>query len=132
MATVPFLVSAGALVLVTYLIRLAGMWWGVRNARSDGSEAGADSADSAGSGGSAGDGAAFPTGMRRWLDRATVVLIVAVAAGQAVFDGQDPAGIARLVGVVSGVVALLFRVPVLPAVALAMVVTALLRLAGVG
>ncbi|MDN6439774.1 MAG: AzlD domain-containing protein [Corynebacterium nuruki] len=120
MATVPFLVSAGALVLVTYLIRLAGMWWGVRNSRSRGGS------------GDAGDAAVFPAGARRWLDRAVIVLIVAVAAGQAVFDGQDPAGAARLVGVGSGVVALLFRVPVLPAVALAMAVTALLRLVGVG
>lgn len=102
MDTGVFLAAAGGLVVATYLLRLAGVFWGSR----------------------------LDSRLRFWLDRATVVILVAVAATQTVFDGQDIAGASRILGVTVGVLALWWKVPMLAAVLLAMLVTALLRLAG--
>ena len=103
METGVFLAAAGGMVVATYLLRLAGVYWGSR----------------------------LDDRLRVWLDRATVVILVAVAATQTVFDGQDVAGVSRITGVAVGVLALWWKTPMLAAVLLAMLVTALLRLAGI-
>lgn len=66
-----------------------------------------------------------------WMDRATVVLIGAVFATTAVFDGQDIADPARLIGVGVGVLAAILRVPMLLCVFLGMGVCAVIRMIGI-
>ncbi|MGC2939293.1 MULTISPECIES: AzlD domain-containing protein [unclassified Brevibacterium] len=66
-----------------------------------------------------------------WMDRATVVLIGAVFATTAVFDGKDIADPARLIGVGAGVLAAILRVPMLLAVVIGMAVCALIRTTGI-
>ena len=66
-----------------------------------------------------------------WMDRATVVLIGAVFATTAVFDGKDIADPARLLGVGAGVLASILRVPMLLAVMIGMAVCASIRTTGV-
>ena len=66
-----------------------------------------------------------------WMDRATVVLIGAVFATTAVFDGTDIADPARLIGVGAGVLAAILRVPMLLAVVIGMAVCALIRTTGI-
>jgi uncharacterized membrane protein len=66
-----------------------------------------------------------------WMDRATVVLIGAVFATTAVFDGKDIADPARLLGVGAGVLASILRVPMLVAVMIGMAVCAIIRTTGV-
>ncbi|WP_432789766.1 AzlD domain-containing protein [Brevibacterium sp. K11IcPPYGO002] len=66
-----------------------------------------------------------------WMDRATVVLIGAVFATTAVFDGTDIADPARLLGVGAGVLAAILRVPMLLAVVIGMAVCALIRTTGI-
>lgn len=66
-----------------------------------------------------------------WMDRATVVLIGAVFATTAVFDGQALADPARLIGVGAGVLAAVLRVPMLVCVILAMAVCAGIRWTGI-
>ncbi|WP_376783597.1 hypothetical protein [Corynebacterium variabile] len=58
-------------------------------------------------------------------------MLVAVAATQATYDGQDLTRLSRILGVAVGIVALWRRVPMLLAVLLAMATTAGLRLLGV-
>src|SRR5699024_12399254 len=65
-----------------------------------------------------------------WMDRATVVLIGAVCATTAVFDGKDIADPARLIGVGAGVLASILRVPMLLAVMIGMAVCAIIRTTG--
>ncbi|WP_436325968.1 AzlD domain-containing protein [Brevibacterium sp. FAM 27836] len=67
----------------------------------------------------------------KWMDRATVVLIGAVFATTAIFDGKDIADPARLIGVGVGVFAAIVRVPMLLAVAIGMAVCAVIRMTGV-
>lgn len=66
-----------------------------------------------------------------WMDRATVVLIGAVFATTAVFDGQAIADPARLIGVGVGVLAAILRVPMLLCVFLGMGVCAVIRMTGI-
>ena len=66
-----------------------------------------------------------------WMDRATVVLIGAVFATTAVFDGQAVADPARLIGVGVGVLAAILRVPMLLCVFLGMGVCAVIRMTGI-
>ena len=67
----------------------------------------------------------------KWMDRATVVLIGAVFATTAIFDGQDLADPARLIGVGVGVLASILRVPMLICVLVGMAVCAGIRLTGI-
>ena len=67
----------------------------------------------------------------KWMDRATVVLIGAVFATTAIFDGQDIADPARLIGVGAGVLAAILRVPMLICVLLGMCVCAGIRMTGI-
>ncbi|WP_231442922.1 AzlD domain-containing protein [Brevibacterium zhoupengii] len=83
-----------------------------------------------------GDTAAEPEGdstatVTKWMDRATVVLIGAVFATTAIFDGQDVADPARLIGVGVGVLASILRVPMLICVLVGMAVCAGIRLTGI-
>lgn len=66
-----------------------------------------------------------------WMDRATVVLIGAVFATTAVFDGQAFADPARLIGVGVGVLASILRAPMLLCVFLGMGVCAVIRMTGI-
>lgn len=121
MNTPLFLAAGGALVAATYLLRVGGVVWGRRmsGGRPDPSEPGATASSGF-----------TPDALRLWLDRATVVVLVSVAATQTVYDGQDITGVSRILGVGVGVLALWRRLPMLLAVLLAMVVTATARLAG--
>lgn len=65
------------------------------------------------------------------LDRATIVLLIAVSLTSALFDGQELVGPARPIGVAAAVAAALLRAPVILVLVLAMLVTAVLRLLGV-
>ncbi|WP_193071219.1 AzlD domain-containing protein [Brevibacterium sp. FME37] len=67
----------------------------------------------------------------KWMDRATVVLIGAVFATTAVFDGQDIADPARLIGVGVGVLASILRAPMLICVVVGMGVCAGIRMTGI-
>jgi hypothetical protein len=66
------------------------------------------------------------------MDRATVVLIAAVAATSAVFDGKELADPALILGVGAGVVAAILRAPMLACVIIGMGACAGLRALGVG
>lgn len=66
-----------------------------------------------------------------WMDRATVVLIGAVFATTAIFDGKDLADPARLIGVGVGVLASILRVPMLICVLVGMGVCAGIRMTGI-
>ena len=123
MDTQIFLLYAGALVVATYLIRLAGVLWGRRL-----TTGGPGSPDTA-SDTDPGDSSAT---VRLWLDRGAVLILVAVAATQTAYDGQDLAGLSRVLGVTVGIIALWRRVPMLLAILLAMATTAALRLLGMG
>ncbi|MFP3395107.1 AzlD domain-containing protein [Brevibacterium sp. H602] len=79
----------------------------------------------------AGDSADSTERVTMWMDRATVVLIGAVFATTAVFDGTDIADPARLIGVGAGVLASILRVPMLLAVVIGMGVCALIRTTGI-
>ncbi|MDN5640813.1 MAG: AzlD domain-containing protein [Actinomycetia bacterium] len=68
---------------------------------------------------------------RLWMDRATVVLIVAVAATTMLFEGQEVVGPARIIGAGTGILAALLKAPMLACVVLAMAVCAGLRALGV-
>lgn len=78
-----------------------------------------------------GDSGASTERVTMWMDRATVVLIGAVFATTAIFDGQDLADPARLIGVGVGVLAAIVRVPMLLAVVIGMGVCALIRTTGI-
>lgn len=148
MNAVSFLIALAALSLGTYVMRFAGVKLGgaiaTKGARRRAvpvpAGAGSDDAST-----SVGEGASVPptsaTGtdgggdstsrVTMWMDRATVVLIGAVFATTAVFDGQAIADPARLIGVGVGVLAAILRVPMLLCVFLGMGVCAVIRMTGI-
>ncbi|KAB2584063.1 branched-chain amino acid transporter [Rhodococcus erythropolis] len=65
------------------------------------------------------------------LDRAVVVLLLAVVATSTIFIGHDVAGPARMLGVVAGGICAWFKAPLVLVVIAAAGTTALLRLSGV-
>jgi branched-subunit amino acid transport protein len=65
------------------------------------------------------------------LERATIVLLVAVALTGALFTGDDVAGPARPIGVAVGVAAAWFKAPLVVVIVAAAATTALLRVVGV-
>lgn len=111
MSPLVFLISLAGLAGGTYLLRPTGVRLGGMTRI-------------------AGPDETAPSPARTWLDRSAVVLIAAVALTTAVFDGQELADPARLIGVGTGVVALICRVPMLIAVIIAMAVTGGLRVSG--
>ncbi|WP_291794367.1 AzlD domain-containing protein [Brevibacterium sp.] len=112
METTPFLLALAGLAGVTYLMRLLGVRLGARaRAGGEGTEASA---------------------ARIWMDRAVVVLILAVAVTGGLFDGKEIADAGHVLGVGAGMAAGLLRVPMLLCVLLGMVVCALIRLSGFG
>jgi len=159
MSAVSFLIALAGLSLGTYLMRFAGVKVGAaiatkgRRRTPATASVGADSSVGAdASAGVGGQGAAAPAGVdgqgaaasagagdsadstervTMWMDRATVVLIGAVFATTAVFDGTDIADPARLIGVGAGVLASILRVPMLLAVVIGMGVCALIRTTGI-
>jgi uncharacterized membrane protein len=84
-----------------------------------------------GEGSAVGDPGASTERVTMWMDRATVVLIGAVFATTAIFDGKDIADPARLIGVGAGVLAAIVRVPMLLSVVIGMGVCALIRTTGI-
>ena len=70
--------------------------------------------------------------VRALIDRAALVLLVAVAATGALYAGQDLSGWALPAGVAAGVVAALLKAPLIVVILLAAGVAAGLRAAGVG
>lgn len=159
MSAVSFLIALAGLSLGTYLMRFAGVKVGAAiatkgrrrtpataSAGPDSSvgadaSAGVDGQDTTAPAGVAGQGTAASAGagdsadsterVTMWMDRATVVLIGAVFATTAVFDGTDIADPARLIGVGAGVLASILRVPMLLAVVIGMGVCALIRTTGI-
>lgn len=159
MSAVSFLIALAGLSLGTYLMRFAGVKVGAaiatkgRRRTPATASVGADSSVGAdASSGVGGQGATAPAGVdgqgaaasagagdsadstervTMWMDRATVVLIGAVFATTAVFDGTDIADPARLIGVGAGVLASILRVPMLLAVVIGMGVCALIRTTGI-
>ncbi|GAA1931212.1 hypothetical protein GCM10009689_08050 [Brevibacterium antiquum] len=145
MSPVSFLIALAALSIGTYAMRFAGVKLGAAiatkgkrrqlvtaSAGADGT-AGTNSTARSNSpveltGESEGDSTATVT---KWMDRATVVLIGAVFATTAIFDGQDIADPARLIGVGVGVLASILRVPMLICVLLGMGVCAGIRMTGI-
>lgn len=107
MSTLTFIVAAAALAAGTYLIRLTGVVAGARARNGTHSSS------------------------RVWIERATVLLILGVAVTTMLYDGQVLTGPSRIIGVASGVGALLLKAPMLVAVVVAMVVCAALRAFGV-
>ena len=148
MSAVSFLIALAGLSLGTYLMRFAGVKVGAAiatkgrrrtpataSAGPDSSvgadaSAGVDGQGTTASAG-AGDSADSTERVTMWMDRATVVLIGAVFATTAVFDGTDIADPARLIGVGAGVLASILRVPMLLAVVIGMGVCALIRTTGI-
>ena len=157
MSAVSFLIALAGLSLGTYLMRFAGVRVGaaiaVRGRRRTLSAASVG-AGSSEHGESSASGQSVPSGessalaqtsapgessgsadsterVTTWMDRATVVLIGAVFATTAVFDGKDIADPARLIGVGAGVLAAILRVPMLLAVVIGMGVCALIRTTGI-
>lgn len=153
MSAVSFLIALAGLSLGTYLMRFAGVKVGAAIATKgrrrtpatasvgadsspgvDGqgtaAPAGVDGQGAAASAG-AGDSADSTERVTMWMDRATVVLIGAVFATTAVFDGTDIADPARLIGVGAGVLASILRMPMLLAVVIGMGVCALIRTTGI-
>ncbi|MCF2571802.1 AzlD domain-containing protein [Brevibacterium sp. UCMA 11754] len=157
MSPVSFLIALAALSIGTYAMRFAGVKLGAAIAtkgrrrqlatasagtggaagpnNTAGSNSTARSNSTAGTNGTAelageseGDSTATVT---KWMDRATVVLIGAVFATTAIFDGQDIADPARLIGVGVGVLAAILRVPMLICVLLGMGVCAGIRMTGI-
>ena len=66
------------------------------------------------------------------MDRAVVVLVLAVAVTGGFFDGQEPADAGRVLGVSAGMVGGVLRVPMLVCVLIGMVVCAVVRATGSG
>ncbi|RBP65590.1 branched-subunit amino acid transport protein AzlD [Brevibacterium sanguinis] len=147
MNAVEFLIALAALSAGTYAMRFAGVKVGAAVAVRGRTRANA--APGAGGRGAAAHSAAAdsigepdqapgattasdePTSrVTRWMDRATVVLIAAVCATTALFDGQDLADPARLIGVGVGIAAAILRVPMLICVVAGMGVCALIRTTG--
>lgn len=70
-------------------------------------------------------------GVQALLERSTIVLLIAVGLTGAVFEGGEPTGPARPIGVAVAAVAAWFRAPLVVVIVAAAAVTALLRLVGV-
>ncbi len=127
MSAVSFLIALAGLSLGTYLMRFAGVKVGAAIATK-----GRRRTPTAASAGTLpSDPADSTERVTMWMDRATVVLIGAVFATTAVFDGTDIADPARLLGVGAGVLAAILRVPMLLAVVIGMAVCALIRTTGI-
>ncbi|SMX77246.1 Branched-chain amino acid transport protein (AzlD) [Brevibacterium aurantiacum] len=148
MSPVSFLIALAALSIGTYAMRFAGVKLGAAIATkgrrrqltttsAGAGDAGPDtSAPDGPAGEGPGDAATEQEGdstatVTKWMDRATVVLIGAVFATTAIFDGQDLADPARLIGVGVGVLASILRVPMLICVLVGMAVCAGIRLTGI-
>ncbi|MGO0603059.1 AzlD domain-containing protein [Brevibacterium linens] len=150
MSAVSFLIALAGLSLGTYLMRFAGVKVGAaiatkgRRRTSTAASVGALPSESApatpaatatpaepGTPVEPADPADSTERVTMWMDRATVVLIGAVFATTAVFDGTDIADPARLLGVGAGVLAAILRVPMLLAVVIGMAVCALIRTTGI-
>lgn len=136
MSPISFLIALAALSIGTYAMRFAGVKLGAaiatkgRRRQLTPTSAGAHDATAPGTpaGEPEGDSTATVT---KWMDRATVVLIGAVFATTAIFDGQDLADPARLIGVGAGVLASILRVPMLICVLVGMGVCAGIRMTGI-
>ena len=145
MSAVSFLIALAGLSIGTYLMRFAGVKVGAaiatkgRRRTPAAASAGADPSapgDPSTPGESSATAETSETAdsterVTMWMDRATVVLIGAVFATTAVFDGTDIADPARLIGVGAGVLAAILRVPMLLAVVIGMAVCALIRTTGI-
>ena len=145
MSAVSFLIALAGLSIGTYLMRFAGVKVGAaiatkgRRRTPATASAGADPSapgDPSTPGESSATVETSETAdsterVTMWMDRATVVLIGAVFATTAVFDGTDIADPARLIGVGAGVLAAILRVPMLLAVVIGMAVCALIRTTGI-
>lgn len=142
MTPVSFLLALAALSIGTYAMRFAGVKLGAalatKGKRRQPATTSAGPVDTVGPDSSPGigDTAAVPEGdstaaVTKWMDRATVVLIAAVFATTAIFDGQDITDPARLIGVGGGVFAAILRVPMLICVLVGMAVCAGIRLTGI-
>ena len=145
MNPVSFLIALAGLSIGTYLMRFAGVKVGAaiatkgRRRTPAAASAGADPSapgDPSTPGESSATVETSETAdsterVTMWMDRATVVLIGAVFATTAVFDGTDIADPARLIGVGAGVLAAILRVPMLLAVVIGMAVCALIRTTGI-
>lgn len=112
METLPFFIALAGLAGGTYFMRLLGVRLGAR------ARAGGETTE--------------PTGARLWMDRAVVVLVLAVAVTGGFFDGQDVADPGRVLGVAAGMIAGVLRVPMLVCVLIGMVVCAVVRATGFG
>ena len=136
-----FLIALAALSIGTYLMRFAGVKLGAaiatkgRRSRAGQVSSVASASPSTPASPSASASQSTPADsterVTMWMDRATVVLIGAVFATTAVFDGKDIADPARLLGVGAGVLASILRVPMLLAVMIGMAVCAIIRTTGV-
>ena len=145
MNPVSFLIALSELSIGTYLMRFAGVKVGAAIAtkgRRRAPAAASAGADPSAPGDPSTPGESSATvetsetadsteRVTMWMDRATVVLIGAVFATTAVFDGTDIADPARLIGVGAGVLAAILRVPMLLAVVIGMAVCALIRTTGI-
>ena len=145
MNPVSFLIALAGLSIGTYLMRFAGVKVGAaiatkgRRRTPAAASAGADPSapgDPSTPGESTATAETSETAdsterVTMWMDRATVVLIGAVFATTAVFDGTDIADPARLIGVGAGVLAAILRMPMLLAVVIGMAVCALIRTTGI-
>ena len=145
MSAVSFLIALAGLSIGTYLMRFAGVKVGAAIAtkgRRRAPAAASAGADPSAPGDPSTPGESSATvetsetadsteRVTMWMDRATVVLIGAVFATTAVFDGTDIADPARLIGVGAGVLAAILRVPMLLAVVIGMAVCALIRTTGI-
>ncbi|WP_269928439.1 AzlD domain-containing protein [Kocuria massiliensis] len=112
MNAIPFLLAMSGLVIGTYLLRYLGVHLGSM------------------AGGTSGE-VESQSAARMWMDRATVVLICAVAATTLFYEGQDFAGPSRVIGAGVGIVGAICKVPMLVCVILGMAVCAILRRYGV-
>jgi uncharacterized membrane protein len=78
--------------------------------------------------GTASKGTEIPERLDQGLEQAIAVLLAAVAATSALYDGQDLADWTRTAGVVTGGTAAIFRLPLILVVLIASLTTAFLRL----
>lgn len=137
MSAISFFVALAALSIGTYAMRFAGVKLGgaiaTKGKKAAAASAGneATAAREAGTPDDAEAGGDSTARVTMWMDRATVVLIGAVFATTAIFDGRDLADPARLIGVGVGVLASIVRVPMLICVVLGMGVCALIRTTGI-
>lgn len=129
MSPAAFLAALAGLAGGTYLMRILGVKIGALSARTTAQEDDADPAQETPNAVSPHELSQSPA--RLWMDRATVVLIVAVAATTMLFEGQEVVGPARIIGAGTGILAALLKAPMLACVVLAMAVCAGLRALGV-